>query len=112
MDRIPATNSSTRNGSAEPEQSSFIAQQDQNFRGPRRTLQARASNLAGKGVLIDLLNTPVTKRIGTPESTQVVRPVTGPSNRASPSSICIPLIRLEVCLGVRMNARRSAAPLR
>jgi hypothetical protein len=35
----------------------------------------------------------------------MIRSVTGSNNRASPSSICIPLIRLtETCLGVRTNA--------
>ena len=53
------------------------------------------SHLVGKGVLADPFNEPMTERICDPEAQPMIRPVTGCNNRASPSSICIPLIRLE-----------------
>jgi hypothetical protein len=62
------------------------------------------SHFVGKGVFVDLFNEPMTERIGDPERTSDDRPVTGCNNRASPSSICIPLIRLKACLRIRTDA--------
>jgi len=51
------------------------------------------SHLVGKRVLADLFSETMIERIGIREQTS--DEVTGPSDRASPPSICIPCIRLE-----------------
>jgi hypothetical protein len=53
------------------------------------------SHLVGKRVLMDLVNEPMAERIGNRETHPMIRSATGCNNRASPSSICIPLIRLK-----------------
>jgi hypothetical protein len=53
------------------------------------------SDLVGKGVVVDLFNEPMTERIGDPESASDDPLGDRSNNRASPSSICIPSIRLR-----------------
>jgi hypothetical protein len=53
------------------------------------------SPLMRKGILVNLVNEPTTERIGNPKPYPMIRSVTGAHNRASPVSICIPLIRLK-----------------
>jgi hypothetical protein len=53
------------------------------------------SQLVGKGISETFSTNPWPSALATLKAQKMIRPVTGSNSRASPSSICIPLIRLE-----------------
>jgi hypothetical protein len=71
-----------------------IVLKDQNF-SLLDDAEPGLSHRVGKGAPVDFATNPRPSALATLKAQKMIRPVTGSNNRASPSSICIPLIRLE-----------------